>query len=152
MKISKIIKTLILTTICLGLVACSDTQSKDEGSDNQQQITKVELSDDVKSIIEDNLNIFTEGTAFEGAAFNIELDKNDLKVSVIKPITDIMTSYNTVTSDDTVEAIKKSLVFDDAYDSIIEETGIEFDCMQVFIFNGNDELKDNDYYTLKTIM
>lgn len=152
MKISKTIKILILTTIYLGLVACSDAKLKEENNDTQEQITKAYLSDSSKNTIEENLKTFTEGTAFEGAEFKIELDKNDLKISVIKPITDIMTSYNTITADDTVEAIKKSLVFDDAYDSIVEETGMEFDCMQVFIFNGNDELNNNDYYTLKTVM
>lgn len=149
----KIFLTLLATILGLSLVACSSSDnSEEETSKEQEQITKVYLSDETISKIEENLNTFTEGTAFEGAKYKIELDKNDLKVSVIKPITDIMTSYNTVTADDTVEAIKKSLVFDDAYDSIVEETGIEFDCMQVFIFNGNDELKNNDYYTLKTIM
>lgn len=149
----QIFLTLLATILGLSLVACSSSDnSEEETSKEQEQITKVYLSDEIISKIEENLNTFTEGTAFEGAKYKIELDKNDLKVSVIKPITDIMTSYNTVTADDTVEAIKKSLVFDDAYDSIVEETGIEFDCMQVFIFNGNDELKNNDYYTLKTIM
>ena len=149
----QIFLTLLATILGLSLVACSSSDnSEEETSKEQEQITKVYLSDETISKIEENLNTFTEGTAFEGAKYKIELDKNDLKVSVIKPITDIMTSYNTVTADDTVEAIKKSLVFDDAYDSIVEETGIEFDCMQVFIFNGNDELKNNDYYTLKTIM
>ncbi len=150
----KIFFTLVVTILGLSLVACSSTDnSEKETLKEQEQITKIYLADETISIIEENLNTFTEGTAFEGAKYKIELENNsDLKVSVIKNINDIMTSYKTITSDETVEAIKKSLVFDDAYDVIKEELGIKFECMQVFIFNSEEELNNNEYYTIKTIM
>ena len=150
----KIFFTLVVTILGLSLVACSSTDnSEKETLKEQEQITKIYLADETISIIEENLNTFTEGTAFEGAKYKIELENNsDLKVSVIKNINDIMTSYKTITSDETVEAIKKSLVFDDAYDVIKEELGIKFECMQVFIFNSEEELNNNEYYTIKTII
>lgn len=152
----KILLTLVVTILGLSLVACSSTDnSEDETLKEQEQerITKIYLADETISIIEENLNTFTEGTAFEGSKYKIELENNsDLKVSVIKNINDIMTSYKTSTSDETVEAIKKSLVFDNAYDVIKEELDIKFECMQVFIFNSEEELNNNEYYTIKTIM
>ena len=150
----KIFFTLVVTILGLSLVACSSTDnSEKETLKEQEQITKIYLADETISKIEENLNTFTEGTAFEGAKYKIELENNsDLKVYVIKNINDIMTSYKTITSDETVEAIKKSLVFDDAYDVIKEELGIKFECMQVFIFNSEEELNNNEYYTIKTIM
>lgn len=148
----KLLSFILICVISIPLVACGgndESASKVENKDSKEELV---LTDKDISKIKENLDTFTKETAFEGATFEIELNKKDLKISVIKPITDIMTSYKTTTADDTVEAIKKTLVFDDAYDTIVEETGLKVDCMQVFIYNGEDEFKNNDYYTLKTIM
>ena len=149
----KILGLVLVGILTLGIVGCyssNENNTKGESTSKVEENTK--LSEKDMNIIEENLKTFTGGTAFDGATFKIEQDKKGLKVSVIKPITDIMAEYKTTTSDDTVGAIGKSLIFNDAYDSIKEEIKKDFDCMQVFIFNGEKEFNNNDYYTLKTIM
>lgn len=148
-------KILAFVLICMSLVAlvgCSSSESSTSTTKSETKKEEITLTDKDISKIKENLDTFTKGTTFDGATFEIELDKNKLKVSVIKPITDIMTSYNTFSADDTVEAIRKSLVFDDAYEVIKEETGLKFNSMQVFIFGNEEQFKNNDYYTLKSIM
>lgn len=148
----KILSFILICIISIPLVACggnNESTSVEEKENNKEELT---LNDDDISKIKENLETFTEGTAFDSATFEVGLDKNTLKVSVIKPITDIMESYGTFSADDTVEAIRKSLVFDDVYEAIKEETGLKFDSMQVFIFGDEEQFKNNDYYTLKTIM
>lgn len=137
----------------LALMGCSNG-NKNKSNDKNIAKSEKNLNLTEKDIqnIQESLKTFTDGTAFDNATFKIEQDQNKLKVSVIKPITDIMTKYKTATSDDTVKAIKKSLTFDEAYDSIKNEIKKDFECMQIFIFNGEKEFKNNDYYTLKTIM
>lgn len=152
--LKKILSFILICIISIPLVACggNNESTSVEEKENNKDKEELTLTDDDVSKIKENLETFTEGTAFDGATFKVELDKNTLKISVIKPIKDIMTTYKTTTADDTVEAIRKSLVFDDTYDAIKEETGLKFDSMQVFIFGSEDELKNNDYYTLKSIM
>lgn len=148
-------KILVFILVCIALISlvgCSSNENSTSTTESDTKKEEIVLTDKDISKIKENLKAFTEGTAFEDATFKIELDKNVLKVSVIKPITDIMKTYKTTTADDTVENIRKSLVFNDAYDAIKEETGLKFDYMQIFIFNSEDELKNNEYYTIKTIM
>lgn len=148
-------KILVFILICIALISlvgCNSTESSTSTTKSETKKEEITLTDKDISKIKENLKTFTEGTAFDSATFKVELDKNTLKISVIKPVKDIMTTYKTTTADDTVEAIRKSLVFDDAYETIKQETGLKFDSMQVFIFGSEDELKNNDYYTLKTIM
>ena len=148
-KISSLVFTLILS---LSLVACNSDTEQNNSEYTIKQEDKIELSQENMDTIETNLKTFTVGTAFDGAEFKIELEDKDLKVSVIKDINDIMKGYNTVTSDETVKSIRKSLIFDSAYEAILEETGLDLSCMQVFIFGSENEFKNNEYYTLKTIM
>lgn len=147
-------KILVFMLVCIVLISLVGCNSENSASTTKSETKKEELTLTDKDIskINEELKIFTEGTAFDSATFKVELDKNTLKISVIKPIKDIMTTYKTTTADDTVEAIRKSLVFDDAYDAIKEETGLKFDSMQIFIFNSEEQFKNNDYYTLKSIM
>lgn len=148
----KILGLILTGILILSIVGCSSKNN--ENSKNVKDIESeesIQLTDKDINKIQENLKFFTEGTAFDGAKFKINQDKNNLKISVIKPITDIMTEYKTNTADDTVKAIRKSLTFDGAYDVIKEELKHDFNSMQVFIFNGEKELDNNDYYTLKTI-
>lgn len=147
--LNKIVSLVIISIIALSLVACSNTDTEEQNSEEEYV---AELTDKEINIINENLKVFTEGTAFDGATYEIELDKKDLKVYVVKPITDIMTAFKTTNADDTVEAIKKSLVFDTAYEVILEETDLDISCMQVFVYGSDEELKNNEYYTIKTIM
>ena len=147
--LKKIVSLVIISIIALSLVACSNTDIEEQNSEEEQV---VELTEKDINIIEENLKVLAEGTAFDGATYEIELDKKDLKVCVVKPITDIMTTFKTTNADDTVEAIKKSLVFDTAYEVILEETDLDISCMQVFVYGSDEELKNNEYYTIKTIM
>ena len=148
----KILVFMLVCIVLISLVGCSNSENSASTTKSETKKEELTLTDKDISKIKENLKVFTEGTAFDSATFKVELDKNTLKISVIKPITDIMKSYSTISADDTVEAIRKSLVFNDAYETIKEETELKFNSMQVFIFNSEDELKNNDYYTLKTIM
>lgn len=152
MKLKKYLGILLSGVLAIFIVGCSSTETNIPEDKNTKVEETINLTENDIKTIEDNLNTFTEGTAFDGSTFKIENDNKGLKISVLKPITDIMTEYQTITADDTVEAIKKSLVFDDAYECIQDELNKKFDGMQVFIFNGEEEFNNNDYYTLKTIM
>lgn len=148
-------KILVFILVCIALISlvgCSSNENSTSTNVSDTKKDEIVLTDTDINKINENLKVFTEGTAFDGATFKIELDKNVLKVSVIKSVKDIMKVYKTNTADDTVENIRKSLVFNDAYDAIKEETGLKFDYMQIFIFNSEEQFKNNDYYTLKSIM
>lgn len=148
----KILTFVLICMALISLVGCSSSENSTSTTKSETKKEEITLTDKDISKIKENLDTFTKGTAFDGATFEIDIDKNTLKISVIKPINDIMGSYGTLSADDTVETIRKSLVFDDAYETIQEETGLKFNSMQVFIFNSEEQFKNNDYYTLKSIM
>lgn len=144
----KILSLLVITLLSFSLVACSSTDTKEPVKEEVKK-EELTLSDaDIKTI-KDELTSSCTATAFEGAKFEVKLNKNELSVSVIKNVNDIMKGLNTTTADDTVEAIKKSLTFDTAYETINKDN--KYNCLQVFIFTDEEAYKNNDYYTLKTI-
>ncbi|MBU5307559.1 hypothetical protein KQI18_07140 [Clostridioides mangenotii] len=135
-------RVLLLTLLCAFTIVIAGC-----GSDEQD----LALSKEEVKKIEDSLNLWTEDTAYENSKFKIQTDGNNLKIAVVTPIMDLMTHYNTITADETVKAIKKSLIFDDACDSIKEENIVNFDSMQIYIFNNEKDFDNNDWYTLKTV-
>lgn len=145
----KLIGLIIIGIISMGVIGCSSTEPAPE-QPKEEKIQKITLSDSDIASIATELESSCSGTAFDSAKFEISLDKsNTLKVDVIKDINDIMTSYKTLNADDTVEAIKKSLTFDTVYEIINEDK--KYNGMQVFVFGSEEEYKNNEYYTLKTI-
>lgn len=152
-------KKLIILMLFLPLIlfGCnSKTNKPDNIDDNEKNIstTGITLVDNDIKIINDTLEKLTKETAYENAAFKIEIsEKNNksLKISVIKPITDIMSYFNVTTADDTVKSIRNSLTFDTIYDNIKTSLNKDFGGMTVYYYDNEDLYNKNEFYTLKSI-
>lgn len=149
--------TMLMLFLPLLLFGCnSKTNKPDNIDDNEKNIstTGITLVDNDIKIINDTLEKLTKETAYENAAFKIEMsEKNNksLKISVIKPITDIMSYFNVNTADDTVKSVRNALTFDTIYDNIKTSLNKDFEGMTVYYYDNEELCNKNEFYTLKNI-
>jgi tetrahydromethanopterin S-methyltransferase subunit A len=148
---------MLMLFLPLLLFGCnSKTNKPDNIYDNEKNIstTGITLVENDIKIINDTLEKLTKETAYENAAFKIEIsEKNNksLEISVIKPITDIMSYFNVNTADDTVKSIRNSLIFDTIYDNIKTSLNKDFEGMTVYYYDNEDLYNKNEFYTLKSV-
>lgn len=149
-------KRLIIPILLLSLFlfGCNNQTNKNINSEKVKEENTIILNDDDIKIINDTLEKLTKETAYENAAFKIEMSEknnNSLKISAIKSITDIMSYFNVTTADDTVKSIRNSLTFDTIYDNIKTSLNKDFEGMTVYYYDNEDLYNKNEFYTLKSI-
>lgn len=150
-------KRLIIPILLLSLFlfGCNNQTNKNINSEKiLVEENTIILNDNYIKTINDTLEKLTKETAYENAAFKIEMsEKNNksLKISVIKPITDIMSYFNVNTADDTVKSIRNSLTFDTIYDNIKTSLNKDFGGMTVYYYDNEYLYNKNEFYTLKSI-
>lgn len=149
-------KRLIIPVLLLSLFlfGCSKQANKNINAEKVKEENAIILNDDDIKIISDTLEKLTKETAHENASFKIEInEKNNksLKISVIKPITDIMSYFNVTTADDTVKSIRNSLTFDTIYDNIKTSLNKDFEGMTIYYYDNEELCNKNEFYTLKNI-
>lgn len=152
----KKIFALILFIPLLILGCSSKTNNSDNITDNEKNIstTGIILDDNDIKTVNNTLEKLTKETAYENANFKVEMSEKNtrsLKISVIKPITDIMSYFNVNTADDTVKSIRTSLIFDTIYDNIKTSLNKDFEGITVYYYDNEDLYNKNEFYTLKSI-
>lgn len=156
----KILSFILICMTLVALVGCSDS-SNNEAQETEATKEKIILEKEEIEMIKTDITDSILASAYEGAIIKVESKQekilastdNVLEISVIKSINDIASTYNTLSSDDTVKAIRKSLTFDTAIEIASEKIDKikEFDKIKVSIYNSEEEFEKSEYWTYKNI-
>ena len=139
-------KIIILFALITIVVVSCDTS--DTTKDEQTEIKTLELSVEQEKQVSEVVSIWLDG-ALSGSVINLSTNRNNIVISLIKPIYDLEVYYNVFGVEEAVKSLSKSSVFETIAQSIREETGIEFDYVEFKLFENTEMFEEGRFYTYK---
>lgn len=129
--------------ICLSLVGCGGDTTATSNSSSQSK--EVKLTDDDLKVLNEEWDLWFAGDykEYKDASVEFSVDNKDLIMKIVIPKSKMMDVLDVDTSVDLQKSLRNTLCFDDFFDGVKEKLGDKFRCLQIYLYE-NEEDKNND--------